>query len=216
MEDTTERNIYAPVLKKTQIFAALSDDELNEILVHCVRRDAKAGDVVLQEGENGNSMLIIAEGSVEYWKGKRKVGQAEAGAFFGEIALLSRGVAKRQATVKAVTDCVLLEFYQPQFKNLLKRHPEVGITTIQTLVDRLQGATPAPLLKSKIGLALVAMLVTTLAKVLSKHLPPDMANETAKLIIDHVEIYALPVISGLGLVWQQAAIRLAKTKLGGG
>lgn len=215
MESTTERNIYTPILKTTPLFKTLSEEEIGAVLVHCVKREYAAGDTILTQGETGNSMLIIVEGAVEYWKGKKKVGSDTTGAFFGEIALLANGVAKRQATVKATQDCVLLEIYQPSFKELLRKYPEIGVLVIQMLASRIQAATPASGLKNRVGLTLVAMMVPMLAKLLSKHMPHDMANETAQWLVDQAEVYILPLMAGFGLVANAAATKTIKAKLSG-
>lgn len=157
MDDTKERNIYAPILKTTPLFKSLSEEEIGAVLVHCVKRDYGAGDTILTKGETGNSMLIIVEGEVEYWKDGKKVGSDSSGSFFGEIALLAKGVAKRQATVKATRDCTLLEIYQPAFKDLLRKHSDISILVIQMLASRIQAAAPVPLWKSKVGLTLAVM-----------------------------------------------------------
>lgn len=215
MDETKERNIYAPILQVTPLFKTLDESEIIAVLVHCVKREYKAGETILSEGETGNSMLIIVDGTVEYLKGKRKVGEDGIGGFFGEIALLAKGTAKRQATVKATLDCVLLEIYQPSFKELLKKHPEVGILVIQMLASRIQSAAPPTTLKSKVGLILVAMLVLGLTKLLTKLLPKEMANGTAQWLVDQGQIYVLPLLPGLGLLARHWEALRTKTKLSG-
>ena len=65
----------------------------------------KAGDVILSEGEEGNSAFLITAGSVEVIIGEGKKAKTVAtlgeGAIFGEMSLLEPG--PRSATIKAVT-----------------------------------------------------------------------------------------------------------------
>lgn len=215
-DETAARNVYAPVLRQAPIFRALGDTEVEAVLDQCVKRDYTAETVVLQEGENGNSLLIIVEGEVEYMKGKKVIGKDGVGAFFGEIAMLSRLPTKRQATVRAKTDCVLLEFYRPEFQNLLRKYPEVGVTIIDTLVDRIRASAPIAAHKSKVVLTLAAMLLPMIAKLLTKHfVPPDMANETAQWVVDQMEVYLLPLLATVGLAARAREVKAIKTALTG-
>lgn len=94
-------------------FNALPADELAGIAAVVEERRAAAGDVVVREGDIGDALYLIAEGSLQV------VGQAfdgtdvvvvrlEAGQFFGEQALLPGGSRRRNATVRAIGPCRLL------------------------------------------------------------------------------------------------------------
>jgi CRP-like cAMP-binding protein len=71
------------------------------------------GALIIKEGDAGYSFYLLARGTV--WVGKKGANQADielarlhAGSVFGEMALLS--TSPRTATVRAISDCDLLEF----------------------------------------------------------------------------------------------------------
>ena len=69
------------------------------------------GEIILKEGEPGNTAYIIHQGSVEVTKkllGKdQALGTLQKGDFFGEISLIT--AVPRTATVKALEEVQLLE-----------------------------------------------------------------------------------------------------------
>jgi len=75
-------------------------------------REVPAGATVVRQGERGDEFFIIAAGQaavqVREQNEDRTVGQMTVGDFFGERALLNRGV--REATIKAETPLKLLVF----------------------------------------------------------------------------------------------------------
>ena len=92
-------------------------------------RNRKAGEPVVEEGEAGDSMFALVEGRVVVVRHlengeKRKVGELEEGAFFGELALISEG--PRLASVLAVQPVVLVELSRARLAEVVRRFPVVG------------------------------------------------------------------------------------------
>jgi cAMP-dependent protein kinase regulator len=83
----------------------------------------KSGDVVFSQGEEGNTMYIVASGKLSVEIDGKEVTTAdgplvyESAAFFGELALLSG--TPRKATVKAVEECEIIAIDRAAFKRLL-------------------------------------------------------------------------------------------------
>lgn len=100
----------------------------------------KAGDVILKEGEEGNSAFLITTGSVEVIVGEDKKAKSIAtlneGDVFGEMSLLEPG--PRSATIKAVTatECVVTSY--DDFMSSIQDDPEQAIKFMKTLVLRLR------------------------------------------------------------------------------
>jgi CRP-like cAMP-binding protein len=100
----------------------------------------KAGDVILREGEEGNSAFLITTGSVEVIIGAgskaKTVASLGEGEVFGEMSLLEPG--PRSATIKAVTDteCVVTSY--DDFMVSIQDNPEQAIKFMKTLVLRLR------------------------------------------------------------------------------
>lgn len=100
----------------------------------------KAGDVILAEGEEGNSAFLITIGSVEVIIGEGKkakvVATLKEGAIFGEMSLLEPG--PRSATIKAVTDTECAVTSYDDFMASIQDNPEQAIKFMKTLVLRLR------------------------------------------------------------------------------
>jgi cAMP-dependent protein kinase regulator len=81
------------------------------------------GEVIVREGDRGDSCFVIASGTVRVTKGDVEVNRMGPGSFFGELALLADG--RRHATVHAVEACELHEIPRLVLDALSARHPEV-------------------------------------------------------------------------------------------
>lgn len=86
--------------------------------------DLPIGDFVIREGEFGDTFYVVLNGSfaVEVWNDQGipvQVATIQRGAYFGELAMVGRGM--RTASVKAVTaNCQVLEIYKGPFDRMLK------------------------------------------------------------------------------------------------
>ena len=90
------------------------------------RRAVPAGGIVVNEGDAGDSIFLIASGSVRVLvvggHGRPlEIRRLDAGDFFGEVAALSR--RPRSATVVAVADCQLLEIDRWALEALVEARP---------------------------------------------------------------------------------------------
>lgn len=106
------------------LFSALSNDELIAVLREAMEvRAFAAGEVILREGEPGEAMYALAQGTVSVLRQNRLVASMDEGSFFGEMALLSGSA--RLATVTAQTDVVVLEFPRASMDALIERYANV-------------------------------------------------------------------------------------------
>jgi hypothetical protein len=90
------------------------------------RRSFPAGDIVVTEGDPGDTVFLIASGSVRILvvggHGRAlEIRKLDAGDFFGEVAALSGQL--RTATVVATTDCELLEIDCWALERLVEARP---------------------------------------------------------------------------------------------
>ena len=137
-------------LKTIPILGDLDDTEVVEVLKIAHRVQFPRGKVILKEGEAGETLYIIEEGTVEVTKSlvlKRGPEDfqdrdkiltklsAEDHAIFGEVALLEQG--KRTATVVALTDCRLLEISRFDFLKLAERNPKIGYKVTRNIAQLL-------------------------------------------------------------------------------
>ena len=104
---------YIPILKRTQIFAGVGEDEIMSML-HCLGARLghyKKGEYVYRQGEHLSDISVLLEGDLhilndDYWGNRSILGQIEAGDMFGEAyvapesgAMLNDVVAAKDSTV---------------------------------------------------------------------------------------------------------------------
>ncbi|OGF47596.1 MAG: hypothetical protein A2452_07665 [Candidatus Firestonebacteria bacterium RIFOXYC2_FULL_39_67] len=144
-----DKSEIAAILEKVPIFSDLNLVELNKIEIITHEREYMDGEQVFHENEPGAGMYIIRAGSIKLFK-KTETGEIELpsmkqGDFFGEISLLDE--SNRSATAVAVGKTRILGFYRPDFLELLKRDPRLGLKVLlqlsQIIAKRLRAATEA-------------------------------------------------------------------------
>ncbi len=126
------------VLRSSTLFDMLSPAEL-EILAELSRpRRFGSGEVVFHEGDQGDSLFVLARGAVEVSTrvdGKERVlAVLEAPAAFGEMSLIDREV--RSATIRAKGDSVALQLTAENFTAFRKRSRD-GFTLFLVNVARV-------------------------------------------------------------------------------
>lgn len=102
---------------KNFLFSNLDEDSLHKVLGFLKEKKVPAGEVIIKQGDEGDYFYIVESGSVEYTVDGKPVGKAEAGASFGELALMYN--APRAATVTALEDCVLWALDRVTFRKII-------------------------------------------------------------------------------------------------
>lgn len=128
----------ADSLRKVDVFSELDNDERLLIANHLEELFFARNELIIKEGESGDSFFIIDEGEVDVFvnipNGGRKVlSRLREGDFFGEIALLAGGV--RTASVAAITDVRVHELKKEGFKQVLESKPQI-LDEIGTILTR--------------------------------------------------------------------------------
>lgn len=99
--------------------------------------------ILVRQGEPGHSMFLIQSGKVAVFidtsLGEKTLSTLKAGDFFGEMALVG-SQPFRGASVKTVDETVVLELNREAFEMFLRRSPEIGMSVIKVLADRLRDA----------------------------------------------------------------------------
>jgi CRP/FNR family cyclic AMP-dependent transcriptional regulator len=137
---------YGPGLHASPLFESFSDDELLAVVRGVRLVSYEPGDIVLTEGEAGQSVFILAVGSVSVMvrnslRHNVKLCRLDEGAFFGEIATLSG--QPRCATVTAVKPCELLELDKVALDAIVAKHPRVFQVLDEYYVKRAGNAEAA-------------------------------------------------------------------------
>lgn len=102
----------------------------------------KANQILMREGEHSNSMYWVQQGQLIVTKKRLNeeviLGHIFEGELVGEISFLDKEM--RSATVKALTDCELIEIPQETIDNIFKTQPKWLETLVMTLAERLRKA----------------------------------------------------------------------------
>ncbi len=117
------------ILKRVQLLATLSDDELAQIAALCTEKSVSAGEMLIEQNTTGKEMYIVGEGAAEVFiKGlsdNRSLVVLGKGQVIGEMALIDQGY--RSASVRATQDGATLYVIQSDdFNQLCRTNTHIG------------------------------------------------------------------------------------------
>lgn len=136
MLSTVERVI---ILKSLSMFEKTPDEALAELADLLQEMVVQQGDIIVKEGETGDSLYIIVDGKVEVVDDNRVLNQLGARAVFGELSMLDS--SPRTATIRALEETSLLRLDQTSFYEIMSDYVEVAMGTIQLLTRNLRART---------------------------------------------------------------------------
>ena len=131
-------------LKTVEIFKDLPDKTLNNIAKIIDEKKIEKGGMIFGESSPADTFCIVAEGQVDVFKnlpggGSKTLAVLSAGEYFGEMSLFED--KPRIASVRAVTNIVLLEIKKNKFLDLIARDLDTGMKLLSaimsTTLDRL-------------------------------------------------------------------------------
>jgi CRP-like cAMP-binding protein len=131
-------------LRNVHIFSKLDDDELIQVAHLCKVWRVSAEHIIFNEGDEGNQLFVIHEGSVRVSLTTRTadgkfsrgtINTLHAGQSFGELVLLYS--ANRTATVTSAGASVLLVLNATDFLRLCESNPRIGYRVMQQIAADL-------------------------------------------------------------------------------
>ena len=128
-------------LRGIQIFGGLSVGEMAAIASVTEETVFPAGEVVIREGEAGETMYMIISGQVSVCKKKGEEEEIELdrinpGDYFGEMALFENEV--RSATIRTVEESRLLVLHKREFEEIVREYPQIALHICKILSHRLR------------------------------------------------------------------------------
>ena len=126
------------VLRTTQLFKNLPEEDLATLSDGLRYSPFSAGEILTRQGSEGHDLYVIEKGKIAIRvaaNGKEtEVAQLGPGAFFGERSLMTG--EKRSATTVAMTDVVCYRLPKAELQDILKRRPELADELAEVLARR--------------------------------------------------------------------------------
>ena len=110
------------LVERFPLFDGLTPGQREVLILHFHRQDAPPGERIIRAGTEADAVYFISAGEVEVHVGEQRI-KLGGGDFFGEMALLSG--QPRSADVTAVDFTELLVLDRRDFREFLRKHPEV-------------------------------------------------------------------------------------------
>jgi uncharacterized membrane protein len=132
---------HSSLLARIPMFEGLGQDDLRALSSSLHERQFGAGALIMNQGDAGTSMFIIARGHVNIHlpgEASRRISLKDVtdGEYFGELALFDD--KPRSASALATTDALLLELDRETLSRYLTTRPHAAMTLLRTLAGRLR------------------------------------------------------------------------------
>lgn len=128
-------------LRRVPLFQGLDPEDLQRIARTCLELAYSPGEPIVREGELGDELIVIVEGSVRVVQagpdgGERLIRRYGTGDHIGELAILRE--RPRVATVIAEGDGVRAQVINGEsLKSILRERPEAAMAMLATLAERI-------------------------------------------------------------------------------
>jgi CRP-like cAMP-binding protein len=114
------------ILRSEALFECLSNEQIDSLVQQSKVSRFGRGERVIREGAEGDSMFVLLSGAAEVSISKNgaliPVATLKAPDCFGEMSLLTG--ERRTATVRAETDCQVMEIGKPVMAEVLRASPD--------------------------------------------------------------------------------------------
>lgn len=130
-------------LRSSRLGALLSEEILHEVIPKIERLQAAKGDVIIRQGDPGDSLYLVLSGQLNVVSSDASGREIvltvlEPGRTVGEISLLTG--ERRTATVVAVEDSQLLRYSRENFQALQEKYPQQMEKAVLSIIQRLEEA----------------------------------------------------------------------------
>ena len=112
----------AELAERFPLFARLTPEQREVVILHFRPQAAGPGERIIRKGDKADAAYFISSGEVEVDVGGRRI-RLGPGDCFGEMALISG--QPRSAHVTALDYCSLLKLTTGDFREILRRYPEI-------------------------------------------------------------------------------------------
>jgi uncharacterized membrane protein len=132
---------HSALLARIPMFDGLAEEDVRALATSLTERRFAAGQMIMNQGDAGTSMFIVARGDVNIHlpgEASRRISLKDiaAGEYFGEMALFDD--KPRSASAVATTDAILVELDRATLSRYLTQRPHAAFTLLRTLTQRLR------------------------------------------------------------------------------
>lgn len=131
-----ERLYFMQALLKSSLFRNLADYTINSLLMMGQMISIRENDVLFKEGDVGDSLYIITQGSLVITQQIKTINVLNPGSVLGEIAFLIREQV-RTATARAQTDCLLMKIPYGRLLELIFNNITLGYLIEKQALERI-------------------------------------------------------------------------------
>jgi CRP-like cAMP-binding protein len=133
--------IVEKVLRKTPLFANLTQKEMDALAARVSTRHFGKGEQLFGEGDACTGLFLVASGKIRIFKlsaaGREQVLAVEGpGSSFAELPVFDGG--NYPAAASALEDAEVLFISRKEFQNFCREHPEVALKVIAVVGGRLR------------------------------------------------------------------------------
>lgn len=141
---TTQENSISSTLRNNirqlELFTDLLDEEINILVKHAKIHSLDQGEVLFQEGDDGDFFAIVIEGHIEITKRSENenpiaIASLTNGATLGEMSLIDRET--RSATAIAAKPSTIFVLSRQSFDTLIDQSPRCGVKLIRKIATIL-------------------------------------------------------------------------------
>ncbi len=158
------------LLQQIPLFESLSKDARDFISSRLREEIFISGEVIVRQGESGDSLFIITSGLVQVTKREKdgtshELARLQNGDYFGEMSLLAG--QPRMADITAITETTTLVLLKEDIDGILQEYPTIAVHFSKVLSKRLRDV-------SKLQLA--ARQPKTVISFYSRHIEPQVQS----------------------------------------
>jgi len=134
------------VVLSAPLFATMDETERHSLYASMVKVELNRGEVLFDEGENGDRLYIIEEGKIKLGSSsgdgrENLLAILGPGEMFGELSLFDPG--PRSLSASAVSDSVLYELEHSALVRVIEERPAVAKHLLTALARRLRRTNEA-------------------------------------------------------------------------
>jgi CRP-like cAMP-binding protein len=131
----------AAFLRRVPLFAQFDEDALEALAAKVQHKHFHDGDLILKQGETGDTMYIVRDGQVDLFVydagGERVVvDSAKTGALFGELSAIDG--RERSASAAAIGNTLLMVIRRDDLYAILRAYPDAAIHMLGVISGRIR------------------------------------------------------------------------------